>query len=319
MRHNSPVATILFAVTVVPVLLFTLPAASQTATDETKDGGPAAPAEAIPKPQDPAKLYESGLEAFNNREWHKAASLFEQALGLDPNPSLAYNVGRSYEYTGNLEKARAAYLQALEYDPDSELRQLVYDTLERLDNVRKAVTPEAPTVGLLEIRTTPPGAKLSVNGVPVGVTPFQAAHPAGTFKLRLEKEGYATHHRTVGLEVGKEVVVDTALQPSGRLWTWISFGTSAALLGGGIYFGLQADDTLAEVRRAESKRLSPSAYQDLKDQGAAESVTSAFLYGAAGLSAAAGIALFFAEAPSEENTPQVSVGPTGVVLQGTFQ
>ena len=76
--------------------------------------------------------------------------------------------------------------------------------------VDAAVVVEAPKTGNIEIRTTPPGAKGMINGVPIkGVTPGRAVNlPVGPQKIHLELAGYLPIEYEVVLEAGQTLVVD---------------------------------------------------------------------------------------------------------------
>ncbi len=76
--------------------------------------------------------------------------------------------------------------------------------------VDAAVIVEAPKTGNIEIRTTPPGAKGTINGRPLdGVTPGRTGDLAvGVQKIHLELDGYLPIDYEVTLEAGQTLVVD---------------------------------------------------------------------------------------------------------------
>ena len=66
----------------------------------------------------------------------------------------------------------------------------------------------------LEIRSTPPGAAVSVNGIDRGVTPCTLSRlPAGTDSLKLSMDGFEAHLREVRLTPGARESLDIALTP----------------------------------------------------------------------------------------------------------
>jgi hypothetical protein len=63
-------------------------------------------------------------------------------------------------------------------------------------------------VGELTVSTDPPGAGISIDGRPVGTSPFEGkAIPSGTSRVRIVKEGYETWERDVFVEAGKRIEV----------------------------------------------------------------------------------------------------------------
>jgi tetratricopeptide (TPR) repeat protein len=264
---------------------------------------------------DPEVLYELGVEYFADRKWTKAARAFELAFGDDPNTVLAYNAGRSFEYAGDLERAVVYYEKALELDPDPELRDRLERTLERLGNLR-ARTEQGEEVGLVDVSSRPKGAIVRINGVVVGQTPYQAAHPVGEYEITVEAEGFGDYERDVVLESGKEVVVDVALNPASRYWTWVSLAGTLATAAGGVGLGLLADSALTEARDPETRR-DPAAFSDATDRGRALAGSSIALYAAASVGAILTVWLYVVETPEAADNAALSVliGPQWVGLQ----
>lgn len=87
--------------------------------------------------------------------------------------------------------------------------------LTRRPAVGPRTTPTAkPTafVGTLEVRSTPPGASVTVNNRTVGTTPLVLADfPAGTHAVRVESAGFQRWSRAVLVSAGKHATLDAAL------------------------------------------------------------------------------------------------------------
>jgi cytoskeletal protein RodZ len=76
-----------------------------------------------------------------------------------------------------------------------------------------AATPEAltstGTVTALVVRTDPPGAQVTVNGIGWGVSPVTIRHlPPGTKHIRVTKEGFAATQRVVTIDSGQQQALD---------------------------------------------------------------------------------------------------------------
>lgn len=258
---------------------------------------------------EPEVLYALGLEYFEQRNWLRAAKAFRLAFEDDPNTILAYNAGRSFEYAGDLDNAVAFYQKALDLDPDADLKDRIERTLERLGNLQ-ARTTTGEEVGLLDVASKPSGALVKVDGVVVGETPYQAAHPVGTYEVSVELEGFSDYERDVELEASKEVIIDVQLSASGRFWTWISLASTLATAGGGVGLGLLAENALSDARDPVTRR-DPGAFQDATDRGRILSGTSIALYSVAAVGAALTVWLYFIEAPDplDRGAARVTVGP----------
>jgi TonB family protein len=60
-----------------------------------------------------------------------------------------------------------------------------------------------PTVGVLEVESEPPGARVRLNGQAKGQTPLRLADlPFGVYQVRVEQKGYETQTRDVSLDAG---------------------------------------------------------------------------------------------------------------------
>lgn len=81
------------------------------------------------------------------------------------------------------------------------------------------VQPAAPEVAAplssvteLVVTTTPPGARVTVNGIGWGVTPVTIHHmPAGDKRIRVSKEGYASQEQVLRISAGQQQTLDLQL------------------------------------------------------------------------------------------------------------
>lgn len=72
-------------------------------------------------------------------------------------------------------------------------------------------------VGTLELRTTPPGAKIFVDGTELGMTPLTIEKvKAGSRSVSLVLAGYIPHEERIELDVGKTAAVSRSLEPTGK-------------------------------------------------------------------------------------------------------
>ncbi len=70
-----------------------------------------------------------------------------------------------------------------------------------------APTPDAPTMGTLEVRSDVPGADVFLNGKRVGTTPYKASDlTPGKYSVKVEKAGYKSFEKRVDLASKPQVV-----------------------------------------------------------------------------------------------------------------
>jgi len=258
--------------------------------------------------------YDTAIAHFDAREWDQAAVHFAAALAMDPNAILAYNTARAYEYTGDLGTAEQYYLEALKLRPDADLRQQLYATLERVTNLRARVETKEEDVGLLEVTTVPPGATVRVNGVAIGRTPFQAAWPVGAFTVEASIEGYSALRQDVEIKPGREVVLNATLVEDSRVLTWVAAGAGFALIGGGIWLGIEAQSTLDRLETVDVRRQDAPDFDRLKNEGESLALGSVIMYSVGGVALASAVAFYFIESPEVPPTP-ATAAPTATSLR----
>jgi TonB family protein len=96
------------------------------------------------------------------------------------------------------------------YQPRSETVAITSDALQA--DVKLPLARVAPALGFAEIRSTPPGAAVTVDGAAVGETPLASLKlPPGVHQVELGREGYERHSETLRIEAGKRAKLDVAL------------------------------------------------------------------------------------------------------------
>ncbi len=79
----------------------------------------------------------------------------------------------------------------------------------------RTVQADLKAVGRLRILSTPPGANVMVNGLPVGKTPLDSEVEVGETVIRLELNGFQPFEQTVSIEGGKTMTLSRELPPAG--------------------------------------------------------------------------------------------------------
>jgi hypothetical protein len=78
------------------------------------------------------------------------------------------------------------------------------------------VSADLKAVGRLRILSTPPGAQVVINGIPVGQTPFDSEVEVGESVIRLEYAGFQPFEQTVSIEGGKTQTLSRELAIAGK-------------------------------------------------------------------------------------------------------
>ena len=191
---------------------------------------------------------------------------------------------------------------------------LAQSTVELLDVLAKNTAGS----GTLRVSTTPPGARVMVDGNAIGVTPKEYGVRAGHHKVTVDLSGYQIEAREVDVEEGKTADVDVTLvairpkfgkpvtpPPHGRgLWPWVLTGAGVAMLGGGGALIAMNDPQSSGTTGSRKKFYEPTL------------LPGAVLAGAGAVSLGIGIYLFIREPsrPRDAAGPQVAVTPDGVWL-----
>ncbi len=152
-------------------------------------------------------------------------------------------------------------------------------------------------VGQAALTTTPPGARVRIDGVDVGVTPLTKALPSGAHKVEVSHADAGRAERIVEVRRGERADVDFVLaaRPSRVLPISLLSGGGALVVIGIVLLAIDEDDTGETFE-----------YRDTGPFGAT--------LGCAGLAVAGVGAYLLFRDRSPESRPQVAIVPGGAVL-----
>lgn len=170
----------------------------------TAAAGPKEDAEASKR----AKVhFAKGTKLYKQARYKDAITEFETAYKLRPHGVLFFNIAQSHEKLGDIALALKNYHEYLRSLPNAEDRGNVEVAMKNLEK-RLA----AKGVQQLLIYSSPPNARVLVDGKPAGVTPFTKELPLGKHTVGVEIEGYALNERTVELTETASIVLDFTLE-----------------------------------------------------------------------------------------------------------
>jgi hypothetical protein len=166
-------------------------------------------AEAAPKAQDIAKgreLKDKGDEALTAFQFEEALKNYDEAWALTENTALLYNRARAYEGLTRYPQALQQILEFQEKAP-AELKRKV----PKLDDF---VARLKSLVSRLTLVVNVSGARVTINRLEIGVTPFSEplSLNAGPAHVEIQADGYESFARDVTLPGGGELSLDIALK-----------------------------------------------------------------------------------------------------------
>lgn len=267
--------------------------------------------------------------AFEAGDYTLAASKYEQAYALYPDPSILVRLGKTAEKTGDTAGALGYYQEFVRLLPDDPTSAELATTIAEL---QKTVAVK------VEVTSEPSGASIFVDAE---VEPADSPTPAvleltpGTYELRFEKDGFASATETVEVVAGqtpqvsatltRQMLADTpaANFPSetvedvdgARLdiygWTTLGLGV-ATLATSGVFYGL-ASSAESDVNNYNKRApdASRADLQDLKDTANTNYDVSTITAIAGGVLTAVGVGLVsyhYLSATEDDAAPSITWG-----------
>ena len=177
--------------------------------------------------------------------------------------------------------------------------------------------------GWLEVTSEPAGAEITLGERKVGKTPLKKYMLAvGDYPLTLTLKGHRKYEKSIAITKGAVSKVEPKLEPipvakktppvnktnkgkatgkvpptkRNRIWTWVTAGTSLAVLGVGIGFGVASKSTYKDFEASTTEE----DYNRLKSSVKRQSTIANVSYGVAGALAITSIILFFVEGKAEK-------------------
>ncbi|HWA72708.1 MAG TPA: PEGA domain-containing protein [Polyangiaceae bacterium] len=286
--------------------------------------------------------YQTGVEAYERKRYKDAVDLFLAADRLAPSAPLSFNIARAYERLGDDSSALRWYRDYLRRNPTAPNGDDVRQTVAKL-----ASALEKKGVQQLSISSTPPGATVSVDEQPVGVTPWTGDLPPGKHHVLLSARGYADNERELELGSSEPLDLNVHLDPASSgvsapafaeaapqapppppaatmpptappshkgmgVWPWVTIGTGAAVLGGSLTFELLR-------RSAESdaeKERTQLGFQSALDKVDSRKTTARVLLGVGGALVVTGGVLLVLDTTSRQSGVQAAFAcvPDGCAL-----
>lgn len=152
--------------------------------------------------------FQLGVEAYLKRRYTSALEHLLLSNRLAPNPSVAYNIGRTYENLGQLDSAYAYYTAAAEAWSEEP---------EKRAQVERSIAAIEGRLALVEVVSDPPGAAIYIDRTNLGqrgITPRVIAVSPGQHDVIVQLEGHEPL-MIEGLQTGRgaHAALDLLLTP----------------------------------------------------------------------------------------------------------
>jgi hypothetical protein len=172
--------------------------------------------------------YRRGLELEQAGAWESAVTEFRAAAAVERTPKRrvhTYGQNFLFDYDPHFHLARCLTELGRYREAGMHLtaairagvtpREQLAPIEQRLAEAREVRgAPTAPPVGRLVVESSPPGARVVIDGTGSGTAPLgPLALPAGAHSIRLELAGHAPEERSVTLEAGGTFTLAVRLLP----------------------------------------------------------------------------------------------------------
>lgn len=285
------------------------------------------------------KRYKSrAFKAFAKGDYAKGIEQMRKAHKLLPHPGFLLNIAVAYDQWGDhCGEALGTFDEFFEACPDCEL-------FEQATKKRGEVRSHCPA--LARIETTPPGATLSVDGVPKGMSPQTVKLPPGPHTIAAARPGYVSADREVEVRFGAENRFALSLEaiapppatgppppvakappppepevvhgqlapiqePPANLtpWVWTAFGVAAAGAAVGTVFTLQTLSALDAEEQARVDRRTKREVEDLQSDATNKAIIANVGFGAAAAGLVTGVILLVVDAGGEQDPEDTTLTP----------
>lgn len=314
----------------------------------------AAPAWAQTSPEDEAgALYDQAVEHFSREEYDQASNLLLQAWELDPNPRLAYNVGRALDRAGRTDEALHYYLLSADAEDDDDLVARAAEAIAALhatrigDAIVVSARDAAPELGsareeqvaaraaadaelgtLLVDAVGMADTYVQVGDDPPRRVPAEVRLEPGDYDVSIYNEDGDTWRQRVTLASGATTRVDVSASQTVerghglRTAGLVTAGVGVAGIGLGVAMYGSASSSYDDAEQLGRDGQDRTGFDDAVDSGERSATLSTVAYGVGAAALATGVTLVVLDATRggerARMTGRVSVRPGGVSVRVGF-
>jgi hypothetical protein len=277
--------------------------------------------------------FQAGVRAYEEGRYRDAVDLLLEADRSMHSPAFAYNIGLAYEAMEDQASALRWFRSYLREAPETEDRSAVEKRIAALEGALQKRGIQQATV-----LSSPEGATVTIDGKPLGVTPWTGELVPGRHRVELNLRGHDRIERYVEVLAHRAQDFPFPLQPTAAQqsqadpaaapppvqpaaesklsrvspWTWTALTASTLVLGGALVFELSRANAEEEAREAPQVD-----YQDKLDTAESRQTTARVLAAVGGaLLVTSGVLLAVDLTRSKNANVSVRCGTTGCFLAG---
>ncbi|AKV03781.1 hypothetical protein AKJ09_10444 [Labilithrix luteola] len=256
------------------------------------------------------------MELADDGQFDAALVELKKAYDLAPSYRLLYNVGIVYQQLKDYARALDAYERYVEEGGAGIAEDRLADVNARIERLKGRV-------GHLDIRTTEPGAEVTIDDRVVGTTPLRPVRVnSGQRKVTVHLAGRPAQSRILDLAGGETkvttfdlVVASTTPPPEPKsIVPWVSWGATLAVAGGAVATGIIASNKADKYDQLENQFNVDKATLDSAKSNAHTFGLVTDVLGAVAI-VGVGISTYFTIKPpkvSRETPPKVSFHTNGL-------
>jgi hypothetical protein len=151
-------------------------------------------------------VYERAVKAYEQRKYVEAIELFKHANQLKPNAAFSFNIGIAYQDMGDAKMALRFYREYLRKVPDAPDRPDVLARVKRLEAQLQQLGVQQVTVV-----THPANAAITIDGKPVGLSPWSGEMAPGNHEVIVRLAGFEDAQRAFDLPPDRAIDVSVTL------------------------------------------------------------------------------------------------------------
>lgn len=152
------------------------------------------------------ELFRRGRDLYQRGRTEEALEILRQAWEIYPSWAVSNGMALCVEKLGRMEEALALYERSLAEGGASIPADQQGQIAQRIGELRRELR-----LGRIRVDTHPSGVALTLDGTPLGASPFEGNIPAGEHVIGLHLEGYEDAQRSVTLAVGESRTIDVTL------------------------------------------------------------------------------------------------------------
>lgn len=284
------------------------------------------------------ELYREGKELRTKGDLRGALERFKAAHSYGQTPVTGLELGKTHMQLGELVEARETFLSIGRLKVASDETEKSADARKEAEELAESLRPRIPTL-VVKVSGLPPGSdpKITVDGAATPMVESSSMRKVNPGEHAIViHAGTREEKRSVALAEGETKDVDVtfpavAEQPKApaaagekrpiHVLTWIGAGVGVAGLAVGTVTGLIALNKAGAVTDACRGLVCPPSAKSDVDAGRTAGNISTIGFALAGVGVAAAAVGFFVLSPRSSTAPtgaQVTLGPTGAGIHGTF-